>query len=427
MFATLNLQFSPLDLTDETLAVPAMAQQGEPGAGFSDLLRLRIDTGLPVADIPGDFLPQSGSELPLQALPIELNLAEGGGLSEGLLALQEPLVEETGLVAERPLHDLLSDPMLASRPMGDLMAAEPLVAAPVASPAVAAPDLVTATIDRRDILAGAETRPLPVVTTQQPVTQTRDAAITLTESLETQVPVLRERPPAIQMPPGMTPSPGAEQTAIPNGKPYRADPVPLPVTNTEEISEVFKARSKVAQTVQVLSPQPNPQQAPVIATPSAAAPADTGYAAAVQQATDLISTPVRGQGWGEQIGERVLLMAANQNKTAEIRLTPAEMGPLRVQVSVDDGAANVTFQAQHAVTREAIEQALPRLRELLAENGLSLGQANVGEQGVAERERDENGGPPGHSGDAGELLDDGNDPASMQRTVNTSSLLDTFV
>ena len=41
------------------------------------------------------------------------------------------------------------------------------------------------------------------------------------------------------------------------------------------------------------------------------------------------------------------------------------------------------FAAQHAVTRDAIEQALPRLREMLVENGLSLGQASVGEQGVA--------------------------------------------
>ena len=432
MFATLNLQFLSLDLTDETPATPGLAAQGEPGAEFSDLLRLRIDTGLPVAEIPGDFLPQSGSELPLQALPIELNVAEGGGISEGLLTLQEPVTGGTGLVAERPLPD----PMVTGRPLhdplSDPMVTEPLVAAlpqkaPDAAPAVAAPDLVTATIDRRDILTAAESRPLPLGTAPQPVTRTQDAAMTLTESVEAQVPVLRERPLATQVPPGMTPTPGPEQRAIPIEIPRRADPVPLPVTSTEEISEVFKARPKVTQAVQVLGLQPNPQQAPVISTPSAAAPADTGYAAAAQQATDLISTPVRAQGWGEQIGERVLLMAANQNKTAEIRLTPAEMGPLRVQVSVDDGAANVTFQAQHAVTREAIEQALPRLRELLAENGLSLGQANVGEQGVAEGERDENDGPLGNSGDPGERPDDGNDLAATQRTVNASSLLDTYV
>ena len=202
---------------------------------------------------------------------------------------------------------------------------------------------------------------------------------------------------------------------------------PLPAVKVEEISDLFKARPTVTQPVQVLNTQPNPQQPVVMTAPSAAATLDTGYAAAVQQANDLISVPVRDRGWGEQIGERVLLMAGNQMKSAEIRLTPAELGPLRVQVSVDDGAANVTFQAQHAVTREAIEQALPRLRELLAENGLSLGQASVGEQGVAEGNGDE------HSNSleagSGDSFDgnDGSESTEPQRVVASNSLVDTFV
>ena len=113
-------------------------------------------------------------------------------------------------------------------------------------------------------------------------------------------------------------------------------------------------------------------------------------------------------------------------KTAEIRLTPAELGPLRVQVSVEDGAANVTFQAQHAVTREAIEQALPRLRELLAESGLSLGQTNVGEQGVAGRNRDD--APTEGSASAAADVEEasaGQDEASPR--TRGSGLVDTFV
>lgn len=107
------------------------------------------------------------------------------------------------------------------------------------------------------------------------------------------------------------------------------------------------------------------------------------HKAIAQTSTDLIATSVRDPAWGDRLNERVLLMAGNQQKTAEIRLTPAELGPLRVTVAVDDRAAHVTFHAQHGLTRDAIEQALPRLREMLAENGISLGQANVGEQGVA--------------------------------------------
>jgi flagellar hook-length control protein FliK len=56
-------------------------------------------------------------------------------------------------------------------------------------------------------------------------------------------------------------------------------------------------------------------------------------------------------------------------------------------LSLDDRGTSVTFAAHHAQTRDAIEQALPRLRELFLEQGLSLGQASVSDQGVR-HERD---------------------------------------
>ena len=74
-------------------------------------------------------------------------------------------------------------------------------------------------------------------------------------------------------------------------------------------------------------------------------------------------------------------MAGNRIQNAELRLNPSELGPLRVQISMDDGNATVTFSAQHPLTRDAIEQALPRLREMLADQGLSLQNASVNDQG----------------------------------------------
>jgi len=155
----------------------------------------------------------------------------------------------------------------------------------------------------------------------------------------------------------------------------------------DTLTEIVQPRPSIPQMPNAqLTPQP--AQAAVTAVPVIAAASESTYATLVQQATDLIGTPVRDAAWGEQISERVVVMAGNNLKSAEIRLTPAELGPLRIRVSVEDGAANVTFHAQQAVTREAIEQALPRLREMLAENGLSLGDAEVGEQGVAGRDED---------------------------------------
>ena len=87
-------------------------------------------------------------------------------------------------------------------------------------------------------------------------------------------------------------------------------------------------------------------------------------------------------GWSEALGDRVTWMAGNRIQNAELRLNPTELGPLRVQISMDDGNATVTFSAQHPLTRDAIEQALPRLREMLADQGLSLQNASVNDQGA---------------------------------------------
>jgi len=159
-----------------------------------------------------------------------------------------------------------------------------------------------------------------------------------------------------------------------------------------------------------------------------AAPAETAQAA--MRALPPIDVPVQDTVWGDRVGERVLIMAGNRLQNAEIRLTPAEMGPVRVQVMVEDGAANVTFLAQHAVTREALEQALPRLREMLADNGIQLGQTSVSGEGVAQGERDGNADVPNRISVAVNVPEEsGRDelavPSEGSRRGN--ALVDTFV
>ncbi len=113
-----------------------------------------------------------------------------------------------------------------------------------------------------------------------------------------------------------------------------------------------------------------------VATPGASTPPAT-----------TIPLPVADSGWGDALAERVLLLAGQRMQSAEIRLNPAELGPLKVEIRLEDGALQVNLTAQHAVTRDAIEQALPRLRELFAGEGLSLSGASVSEQGLR-HERD---------------------------------------
>ncbi|MGH8195674.1 MAG: flagellar hook-length control protein FliK [Woeseiaceae bacterium] len=113
-------------------------------------------------------------------------------------------------------------------------------------------------------------------------------------------------------------------------------------------------------------------------------PATAGTAAppSVGAVPDIAERP-GSAGWGDALGDRVVWMTAHKFHNAEIRLNPADLGPVRVQISVDDGTASINFHAHHPVTRDAIEQALPRLRDMLVEQGLTLGHTSVSDQGVS--------------------------------------------
>jgi flagellar hook-length control protein FliK len=85
------------------------------------------------------------------------------------------------------------------------------------------------------------------------------------------------------------------------------------------------------------------------------------------------------------IAAEVKLMADNGLQRAELHLNPADLGPVRIELSISAQTADISFAAAHAATREGIEQALPALRELLAGQGLQLGQAGVGSGGTGQQ------------------------------------------
>jgi flagellar hook-length control protein FliK len=103
--------------------------------------------------------------------------------------------------------------------------------------------------------------------------------------------------------------------------------------------------------------------------------------AAPQAASAEVRTPVGAQGWSDEIGTHLTMMAANGREAASLRLTPEHLGPLEIRISMKDGEASVLFNASNPDTRSALEQSLPRLRELFASQGLVLADANVSRDG----------------------------------------------
>lgn len=90
-----------------------------------------------------------------------------------------------------------------------------------------------------------------------------------------------------------------------------------------------------------------------------------------------IALPVSDQNWSHAVAAQVQLFAAANIQNATLRLSPEHLGPVEVHIDVQPSQINVSFVAAHAETRSALEQALPTLRALLANGGLTLGQANV--------------------------------------------------
>jgi flagellar hook-length control protein FliK len=90
-----------------------------------------------------------------------------------------------------------------------------------------------------------------------------------------------------------------------------------------------------------------------------------------------IHTPVGTPGWSDELGTQLHLMADKGHSVASLRLSPEHLGPLEVQISVKDNQASVWFGATNGDTRAALEQALPRLREMFASQGMSLSQSGV--------------------------------------------------
>ncbi|MGY1407980.1 flagellar hook-length control protein FliK [Luteimonas sp. A611] len=130
-------------------------------------------------------------------------------------------------------------------------------------------------------------------------------------------------------------------------------------------------------------------------------------------------------GFDEGFGTRLVWMAEQRVGHAEIRLNPEHVGPIEVRVQLDGEQVRAEFHSAHAEVRQAIEASLPRLRELLAQHGLQLGQADVG-QGQAGRDGDAaRAGATARRGQGGEPGDPGQTP-TPPAALRTRGLLDEY-
>ncbi|ODU85214.1 MAG: hypothetical protein ABT00_09825, partial [Bordetella sp. SCN 68-11] len=90
--------------------------------------------------------------------------------------------------------------------------------------------------------------------------------------------------------------------------------------------------------------------------------------------------PLHAGALQDRIDTALRWMAAGPLQTAQLRVDPEVLGPITIHLRLDGDAASVVFGSNHESTRQALENSLAGLKDVLAANGLSLGQASVGSE-----------------------------------------------
>lgn len=99
-----------------------------------------------------------------------------------------------------------------------------------------------------------------------------------------------------------------------------------------------------------------------------------------------IQIPVGSTNWGEALGQKVIWMADQKTQVAELHLNPPNLGPMEVRISVNNDQISAIFVSHQPAVREAIEAAMPRLREMLADGGMTLGNASVSSDSLPQQQ-----------------------------------------
>jgi flagellar hook-length control protein FliK len=140
-----------------------------------------------------------------------------------------------------------------------------------------------------------------------------------------------------------------------------------------------------------------------------------------------VPVPMSNPQWGEAFASRIAMQVRDGVQQVSLALNPAELGPVEVRLSVSDGQVSAHFHSAHQNVRQAIEDAMPRLREMLSQSGLNLADANVSQQ-APRRDEHAAGGQGGRwSGTDDDRHAESGDDATTVTATRTLGLVDAYV
>lgn len=134
-----------------------------------------------------------------------------------------------------------------------------------------------------------------------------------------------------------------------------------------------------------------------------------------------VTAPLTSAAWPQQLGQQLAQFTQRSGEQQiKLQIHPAELGPLSISLKVSEhGGTQAHFLSAHAQVRQVVEQAIPQLREALAEQGISLGDTSVGEQQHQDESAFAESGQPGQPAGIG---GDADNAGSDELPVNAKTL-----
>ncbi|NOI65560.1 flagellar hook-length control protein FliK [Vibrio sp. 99-8-1] len=136
----------------------------------------------------------------------------------------------------------------------------------------------------------------------------------------------------------------------------------------------------------------------------------------MQQAVAQSPLQLSREAAGEKLSEQVQMMMSKNLKNVDIRLDPPELGRMQIRMTMNNDIASVQFTVSNPQARDLVEQAMPRLREMLAQQGVQLSDSSVHQQSAGQQQQYAAGNGSGGSEDGrGNLTDEG---SNLDESIN---------
>ncbi len=99
-----------------------------------------------------------------------------------------------------------------------------------------------------------------------------------------------------------------------------------------------------------------------------------------------MSKPMMHPEWNQELGERIVWMNNRAMPFAELRLNPQHLGPISIRIDMNQDQTTIAFSAQQAAVKEAIEAAIPKLREMMGTQQLNVAEISVTQASHSEQQ-----------------------------------------